>query len=203
MLNNNLCIRIGVLGSTRGTILPFIIESINNGILKGLVEIVVCISNKKDSGILEKAKNQNIKASYIPVYKNETREVYDNKINDELLLNKIDLVICIGWMRILSKIFTEKWKNSCMNVHPSLLPDFAGGMDINVHQSVLDAKKKKTGCTIHMITDIVDGGSIIIQKECKVLINDNAETLKNRVQKLECEAYIEAILKWKNNNAFI
>ena len=107
------------------------------------------------------------------------------------------MVICIGWISILSKTFTEKWKNSCMNVHPSLLPDFAGGMDINVHQSVLDAKKKKTGCTIHMITDIVDGGSIIIQKECKVLINDNAETLKNRVQKLECEAYIEAILNGK------
>ena len=200
MLNNNLCIRIGVLGSTRGTILSPIVDSINEGILKNKAKIVVCISNKKNSGILEKAKNLNIKTAYIPVYKNESRQVYDNKINNQLLLNKIDLVICIGWMRILSKIFTEKWKNSCMNVHPSLLPDFAGGMDINVHQSVLDAKKKKTGCTIHMITDVVDGGSIIIQKECKVLINDNAETLKNRVQKLEIDAYIEAILKWKNNN---
>ena len=198
MINNNLSIKIGVLGSTRGTILPFIINSVKKGILKDKAEIVICISNKKNSGILENARNLNIKTKYIPVSSNESREIYDSKLSNELSNNYVDLVICIGWMRILSREFTEKWKNNCMNVHPSLLPEFAGGMDKDVHQSVLDAKKEKTGCTIHIVSDVVDSGLIINQKECKVLPNDTAISLKNRVQELEGEAYVDSILKWIN-----
>ena len=195
--DSNLIINIGVLGSTRGTILSSIVDSINSGILKDKAKIVVCISNKKSSGILESAINMGIKSIHIPVSKNESKEDYDDKISKELVNNKVDLIICIGWMRILSKIFTDKWNNCCMNVHPSLLPEFAGGMDTNVHQAVLDSKKKITGCTIHMVSEEIDGGLILIQKECIVLDDDNVLKLKNRVQKLESQAYIEAILKWK------
>jgi phosphoribosylglycinamide formyltransferase-1 len=197
MKNKNLLTNIGVLGSTRGTILSPIVDSINEGILKNKAKIVVCISNKKNSGILQSANNMGIKSIHIPVSKNELKEDYDSKISKELVNNKVDLIICVGWMRILSKLFTDKWNNCCMNVHPSLLPEFAGGMDTNVHQEVLDSKKKITGCTIHMVSEEIDGGLILIQKECNVLDNDNVLTLKNRVQKLESEAYIEAILKWK------
>ena len=80
-------------------------------------------------------------------------------------------------------------------MHPSLLPAFAGGMDKNVHQAVLDAKATETGCTIHYVTEEVDQGPILIQKKCAVLPDDNADTLKARVQQLESEAFIEAICK--------
>jgi folate-dependent phosphoribosylglycinamide formyltransferase PurN len=71
-------------------------------------------------------------------------------------------------MRILSKPFTDFWAGKCINVHPSLLPKHAGGMDLAVHQAVLDAGDEETGCTIHQVTEAVDGGPIVIQKRVKV-----------------------------------
>lgn len=190
--------RIGILGSTRGTDLTAVAESVNNGILQGKVEIVVCISNKSKSGILDRAKNLGINTVHIPARKNESRSLYDAKVTEELARNNVELILCIGWMRIFSKEFTDRWKDCCMNVHPSLLPEFAGGMDMNVHQLVIDSEKTETGCTIHMVTDKLDGGPIIIQRKCAVLSTDDASTLKARVQQLEGEAFIEAILMWKN-----
>ena len=80
-----------------------------------------------------------------------------------------------------------------MNVHPSLLPKFAGGMDKDVHQAVLDAGEKESGMTIHFVTEDVDKGPIILQKKCAVEPEETAESLKAKVQKLEGEGYIEAI----------
>ena len=59
-----------------------------------------------------------------------------------------DVVLCCGWMRILSASFCERWHRRCMNVHPSLLPKHAGGMDLQVHQAVLDARETESGCTV-------------------------------------------------------
>ena len=86
-----------------------------------------------------------------------------------------------------------------MNVHPSLLPKYAGGMDTNVHEEVLRNKDKETGCTIHFVTDKVDGGPILIQKRCLVESDDTVESLKSKVQKLEGEAFLEAIPMFNNN----
>ena len=96
-------------------------------------------------------------------------------------------------MRIFSKSFTQKWKNKCFNVHPSLLPAFAGGMDLNVHEEVLKNKDKETGCTIHFVTDEVDQGPIFIQKTCSVDPGESVDSFKKKVQDLEGEAFLEAI----------
>ena len=72
----------------------------------------------------------------------------------------MQLVLMVGYMRIVSPSFTIKWAHRCINVHPSLLPDFAGGMDLAVHSAVIAAGKKKTGCTVHFVTAEVDGGPI-------------------------------------------
>ena len=86
-----------------------------------------------------------------------------------------------------------------LNVHPSLLPKYAGGMDTNVHEDVLKNGDVETGCTIHFVTDEVDGGPILIQKKCNIEAHDTVETLKNKVQKLEGEAFVEAIQLIQNN----
>ena len=83
-----------------------------------------------------------------------------------------------------------------MNVHPSLLPAFAGGMDKNVHQAVLDAGVKETGCTVHFVDEGADTGEIIVQKKCTVDPGETVETLKAKVQKLEGEALVEAVQKF-------
>ena len=86
----------------------------------------------------------------------------------------------IGYMRIVSKQFTDTWKNKCLNVHPSLLPEFAKGMDMDVHSAVLQSGKKVTGCTVHYVTEELDGGPILCQEKCDVEHDDTAESLKKR-----------------------
>lgn len=183
-------IKLGVLGSTKGTDLQTIIDAINGGELDASVEVV--ISNRKKAYILERVRNHGIEAVFIS-HKEKTREEFDAEMSKVLEAKGVELVLLIGFMRILSGWFCEKWRNRIMNVHPSLLPAFAGGMDMNVHEEVLKAGVKETGCTIHFVTEDVDAGPILIQKKCPVEPDDTPESLKEKVQALEGKAFIEAI----------
>ncbi|OQR98674.1 phosphoribosylglycinamide synthetase [Achlya hypogyna] len=183
-------IKLGVLGSTRGSSLQPILDAIAAGELNASVEIVV--SNKAAAGILERAASHKIPGVAVGS-KGKARDEFDAEVSALLEAKKVDLVLCIGYMRILSAAFCERWANRVLNVHPSLLPDFAGGMDLAVHQAVLDAKKTASGCTVHYVTKDVDAGPIAVQLTCPVLPNDSAETLKARVQPLEGEAFLFAI----------
>ena len=127
------------------------------------------------------------------------REEYDEKIIAELKKKNIELILLIGYMKILSKKFIENYKFKIMNIHPSLLPAFGGGMDKNVHKAVIDCGCKITGCTLHFADESVDGGPIIIQKVCEVNDWDNEDTLKEKVQKLEQDAFVEAIKLFSEN----
>jgi len=189
-------IRLGVLGSTKGTDLLPIVGAIKKGELNASVEVVV--SNNKKSLILEKAKKHNIDCCFID-HKNKAREVFDKEISDRLKEKGVDLVLLIGFMRILSEGFVLSWSGKIINVHPSLLPKHAGGMNEDVHKQVLESGDKETGCTIHLVTADVDEGPILIQKKCPVVEGDTVESLKEKVQKLEGEAFIEVIQNWKKN----
>ncbi len=190
-----LFMKLAVLGSTRGTDMQAIIDAIENKTLNA--EICIVISNKPDAFILERAKNHNIRALYID-QKNKTREQFDQEVLNALEQCKPDLILLIGYMRILSPLFVRAYKDKILNVHPSLLPAFAGGMDMNVHQAVIESGLKETGCTIHLVDEGVDTGKILVQKKCAVEPNDTAETLKEKVQKLEGEAFIEAIQQFSS-----
>lgn len=182
--------QLGILGSTRGTDLQAIIDAILQKTLEASIRVV--ISNNEDAYILERAKQHSLTAIFVNP-KDVSRQAYDQKISHMLQAHDVDLVILIGYMRILSDEFVATWRNKLINIHPSLLPAFAGGIDQNVHQAVLDSGIKETGCTVHYVTEEVDAGPIIIQKKCSVLATDNIETLKARVQQLEGRALVEAI----------
>ena len=188
-------IRLGVLGSTNGTDLQAILDAIELKQLKS--KLATVISNKKKAFILKRAKNYRIPSYYIS-HKNIDRETFDRKMTEILIEHKVDLVLLIGFMRILSKSFCQEWRGKILNVHPSLLPKYAGGMDTNVHEEVLKNKDDKTGCTIHFVTEEVDGGPIFIQKKCSVDPKDTIKSLKTKVQKLEGEAFLEAIPLFEN-----
>ena len=183
-------IRIGVLGSTNGTDLQAILDAIESKKLKSKLSVVV--SNKKEAFILKRAEKHKVPYYYIS-HKNMNRETFDGKITKVLKRYKVDLVLLIGFMRILSKSFCQQWKGKILNVHPSLLPKYAGGMDTNVHEEVLKNKEKETGCTIHFVTDEIDSGPVFIQKTCSVDPEDTVTSLKRKVQTLEGEAFLEAI----------
>lgn len=185
-------IKLGVLGSTKGTDLQKIIETEKLGQLKA--ELSVVISNKKDAYILERAKAYNIPAIHISL-KNKTREMFESRVTLVLEKYHVDLILLIGFMRILSAEFCQTWKNKIINVHPSLLPKYSGGMDSSVHEQVLKSEDIESGCTIHYVTEQVDAGQIIMQKRCQIEKNETVETLKSKVQQLEGEAFVQVINK--------
>ena len=190
-------IKLGVLGSTKGTDLQAIIDSIEKKEL--IAKIAVVISNKEGSYILERAKRNNIPFFFLS-HKGKNRKRFDQEITTVLKESGVDLILLIGFMRILSIEFCQTWRDRLLNVHPSLLPKYAGGVDVNIHEEVLRNREKETGCTIHFVTEDVDKGPILIQKKCNVDDNDTVETLKAKVQALEGEAFIESIQLIQNNS---
>ena len=190
-------LNVAVLGSTRGTDLDAIVSAIDEGILNATIKLV--ISNKENAYILKRAEKNNIKSMFLSDY-SVTREEYGNLLNKIFIDNSVDIVLLIGFMRILSKSFCKKWDNKILNVHPSLLPKYAGGINNNVHRDVLKNKDSETGCTIHYVTANVDSGPILIQKKCEVQPGDTIESLKDRVQHLEGQAFIEALHLIENKN---
>ena len=189
-------INIGVLGSTKGTDLQAILDAIHSKKLNATVSTV--ISNRKNAYILDRAKDHGVPFYFIS-HKGKDRKDFDTEMTGVLKKHEVDLVLLIGFMRILSSSFCREWRDRILNVHPSLLPKYAGGMDTNVHEEVLKNKDKETGCTIHFVTDELDSGPILIQKKCAVEEGDTVETLKSKVQALEGEAFLEAIPLMANN----
>ena len=183
-------LRLGILGSTNGTDMQAIIDAIGQGKLNAKIKLV--ISNKQEAYILKRAQKNNILNKYISD-KNLDRDRFGELITKNFIELNVDIILLIGFMKILSDSFCLKWKDKILNVHPSLLPKYAGGMNNGVHEQVLKNKEDETGCTIHYVTEEVDSGPILIQKKCSVLSNDSVETLKKRVQELEGEAFIEAL----------
>ncbi len=189
-------INIGVLGSTKGTDLQAILDAIHSKKLNATVSTV--ISNRKNAYILDRAKDHSVPFYFIS-HKGKDRKDFDAEMTGVLKKHEVDLVLLIGFMRILSSSFCREWRDRILNVHPSLLPKYAGGMDTNVHEEVLKNRDKETGCTIHFVTDELDSGPILIQKKCAVEEGDTVETLKSKVQILEGEAFLEAISLMANN----
>ena len=189
-------INIGVLGSTKGTDLQAILDAIHSKKLSATVSTV--ISNRKNGYILDRAKDHSVPFYFIS-HKGKDRKDFDAEMTEVLKKHEVDLVLLIGFMRILSSSFCREWRDRILNVHPSLLPKYAGGMDTNVHEEVLKNRDKETGCTIHFVTDELDSGPILIQKKCAVEEGDTVETLKSKVQILEGEAFLEAIPLMANN----
>ncbi|MBU0727220.1 phosphoribosylglycinamide formyltransferase [Patescibacteria group bacterium] len=182
--------KLGVLGSTKGTDLQAIIDAIGQKMLDATIEVV--ISNSSNAYILERAENHNIPNFFVS-HLDKNRDEFDGEMSAILKVYEVDLILLIGFMRILSAKFCREWKDRILNVHPSLLPKYAGGMDTNVHEEVIKNKDTETGCTIHYVTDKVDNGPILIQKKCSVDKNDTSYSLKKKVQALEGIAFIDAI----------
>ncbi|MBI5413621.1 phosphoribosylglycinamide formyltransferase [Candidatus Peregrinibacteria bacterium] len=186
--------RIAVLASTRGTDLQTIIDAIKAGHLN--VELACVISNKKNCYALERAHHQGFKTHFVDP-KEKSRVEFDREMAKILEAEKVDLIVLVGYMRILTPFFTGKFHKKIINVHPALIPKYCGQdfYGANVHEAVLKAGEKETGMTIHYVEEGVDTGEIILQKKCAVLPTDTPDTLKERVQTLEKEWYPK-VIRW-------
>ncbi|MFH1641437.1 MAG: phosphoribosylglycinamide formyltransferase [Nanoarchaeota archaeon] len=190
-------LNIAVLGSTSGTDLQAVIDGIESGKLKN-VKISLIVSNKKDAYILERGKKHGVESIFIdPTGKK--REQYDREIDRLLVEANVKLVVLIGYMKLMSAWFVNKWKNKVMNIHPSLLPMFAGGMDKNVHQEILLYGCKVTGCSLIFIDEGADTGPIILQKAAEIIEGETVDSLKDKVQKAEQEIILKGIELYRDD----
>ena len=180
-----------VLVSGRGTNLQAIIDAIKEGKINGRIAAV--ISNRRKAYALERAKKHGIEAIYLPARKGEERESYDRKLAGIIDKKNPDLIVLAGFLRILSPWFVKNYKWKIINIHPALLPSFAGLYGEDVHRAVLEYGCKVSGCTVHFVDEKVDHGPIIVQKCVEVKDDDSVETLAARVLEKEHESLVEAI----------
>ncbi|MBC2603622.1 phosphoribosylglycinamide formyltransferase [Puniceicoccus vermicola] len=183
-------ISVGILGSTRGSALRPIVDAWQQGELG--VDLSVVISNRKSAGILEYAREQGIPAIRVSA-KDRDREEFDREVSNQLRQHGVQIVLMIGYMRIVSPPFVEEWRGRLLNIHPSLLPRHGGLMDLDVHRSVLEAGDAESGCTLHLAEEEVDAGRIVLQKTCPVVPGETPESLKAKVQELEAESFLELL----------
>ena len=184
-------IRLGVLISGSGTTLTNILKHIKQGLLNA--EVAVVISSRKTVTGVEKAKNAGLDVKIIRTKDYPDIDGFSKRIEAELVSANVDLVIQGGWL-CLWKI-PARYEHRVMNIHPALLPSFGGkGMwGHYVHEAVLKAGCKVSGCTVHFCTNEYDEGPIIVQRTCQVENDDTPDTLAARVFEQECIAYPEAI----------
>jgi len=161
---------------------------------KGLLpaRIAVVVASRECKGV-ERAKELNLPVHIVPFGQMPDLESYSSRITAILLQARVDLVVMAGFLSMW-RISTE-YEGRVMNIHPALLPSFGGkGMfGHRVHEAVLAAGCKVSGCTVHFVNNNYDEGPIIVQRCVEVLKNDTPDTLADRVFEQECQAYPEAI----------
>jgi phosphoribosylglycinamide formyltransferase 1 len=179
--------KLGILLSGRGSNFEAIADSIDAGLLKA--EIAIVISNRADAKGLDSAKRRGMKAQLIPS-KGRIREDHDAEVIAALKGANVDLICLAGYMRLLSPEFVRAFPDRILNIHPSLLPAFPG---LDAQKQALDYGVKVTGCTVHFVDEHLDHGPIILQKIVPVLDGDDEGSLSARILQQEHMAYSEAI----------
>lgn len=197
--------KIGALVSGGGTNLQAIIDSVNDGYIKN-GKIVTVVSSKDGAFALERAKNNNIPSSVIKKKDFDTAELYEDALIKHFKDLEVDLIVMAGFMVIIGSKFVKAFPNKIMNVHPSLIPSFCGDgyYGLKVHQAVLKKGVKVTGATVHFVSEITDGGPIILQKSIDIAPNHTDESLQKEVmEKCEWIIYKEAVKLFCENKLVI
>jgi phosphoribosylglycinamide formyltransferase-1 len=179
--------RLGILLSGRGSNFEVIASNIDSGRLDA--EIAVVISNIESAPGLARARERGLQTAFIPS-KGKAREAFDTELIAELKKHDAGLIVLAGFMRIFSEVFLRAYPNLILNIHPALLPSFPG---LHVQQQALDFGVKISGCTVHLVNDVLDGGPIVRQATVPVLDDDTEETLSARILQEEHRIFSEAI----------
>jgi phosphoribosylglycinamide formyltransferase 1 len=176
-------LRLGVLASGRGSNLANLVE-------RGY-QVVAVATNRPSCGAAELARARRIPLGEFSQRRFSSLEERDAAMLDWLRGRQVELVVNAGYDRILSPAFVAAFAGRLINVHPSLLPAFGGGMD--AVQRALAAGVEVTGCTVHLVTDEVDAGPILLQAAVSIAPGDTPETLHARIQLEEHRILPEAI----------
>jgi phosphoribosylglycinamide formyltransferase 1 len=158
------------------------------------VKIKLVVTNKDNSGVIAKAEQYK---KNVQIISKEALENYTEKIIEFLQVEKIDLIILAGFLLKIPAQFIKAFPDKIINIHPALLPKYGGkGMyGMHVHNAVIQNKDTESGITVHFVNEEYDKGEIILQAKCDVVATDTAETLFQKIRKLEFESLPKAIEK--------
>jgi len=185
---------IAVLVSGRGSNLQAIIDSIENGYLNAQISVVV--SNVGDAHALERAKKHGIDAVFVDPEKYSSKDLYEKQVLAILKKYNAELILLAGYMKILGKTLLLAYRDRILNIHPALLPAFAG---LHAQKQAFDHGVKVAGCTVHFVDEKLDGGVIILQRCVEVREDDTDETLADRILEQEHKIYPEAVKLFVEN----
>lgn len=166
-----------VLVSGRGSNLRAICDAIDAGTCRA--NIVGVVSDRRNAAALEFARARGIAVRVVPLRKGDDRNAWNESLAEEVTALKPDLVVLAGFMRVLGAPLLERFPGRIVNVHPALLPSFAGH---NGPQDAIDGGVRISGCTVHIVDAGVDTGPILAQAAVPVLAGDTADTLHTRIQ---------------------
>ena len=178
--------RIGVLGSGKGSNFVAIADACRAGTVPA--EVVLVLSDVAEAGILERARERNVPARFVPPGKFRTKldEEAEQAYIAALRGAEVDLLTLAGFMRVLKDPLLHAFAGRIINIHPSILPSFPG---LEAWKQALAHGVKVTGCTVHFVDAGVDSGPIIGQQTVPVLDDDTPETLHQRIQAAEHDLY--------------
>lgn len=181
-------LKLGVLASGSGSNFAAIAQAIAAQRLNAQIQVL--IYNKPKAKVVDRAAAFNIPAILLNHRHYPSREALDKAIVETLRTHQVDWVIMAGWMRIVTPVLLEAYRDRVLNIHPSLLPSFPG---IRSVEQALTAGVQVTGCTVHFAHLAVDSGPIVMQAAVPVLPNDTVATLHARIQVQEHQIYPAAI----------
>lgn len=182
--------RVVVLASGRGSNFAAIAAAVQSGGLPN-VELVSLICNRSKAGALGIARDLGLPVSIILGNK-RLPDAYNDELLGELRRLKPDLICLAGYMKILPPSTVREFQGKILNIHPSLLPKYKG---LQAQKQALEAGETKTGCTVHWVTEELDGGPMIEQDTIEILPGDTEESLSTRLRPVEHRTYIKALQK--------
>lgn len=180
--------RLAIFVSGSGTNMENILRSAKEGKIKA--EAALVVSDNPQAYALKRAEKYDVECIVVDRKRFDSKESFEREIRRHLKKKKIDFILLAGFMKILTPAFVKAYKGRILNIHPALLPQFAGAQAI---RDAWEAKVKKTGVTVHFVDEGVDTGPIILQREVPVDKNDSLESLEKKIHEMEYELYPEAI----------
>lgn len=176
--------RIAVFASGGGTDFQSVIDANEKN---KFCEIVMLVASKRGIGAIDRAVRHGIPAEvFAKADYPDLEELYD-KLAALLEGLKTDYIVLAGWLKIIPESFIKRFQDRIINIHPSLIPSFCGGgfYGLKVHSAVLEYGAKISGCTVHFVNEVPDGGAIIAQRAVEVCDGDTPETLQARILEVE------------------
>jgi len=190
-------LRLGVLLSGGGTTLENIFEKIDDKTLDAVVSVVIS-SNRKAYGLV-RARKRMVSSNVVSLKKYQSLTSFSSAITSILLGSSVDLVLMAGFLRLYH--IPSVYQGKVMNIHPALIPKYCGKgfFGHHVHEAVVAAKEKESGCTVHFADNEYDHGQIIVQRKIDLDPGNSPDEVAAKVFKEECIAYPEAIRMFIND----